>query len=188
MLSEPKQAENQIIPTRATQGKTFDGDEENYQAAHAVDKDLSTHATTYTNNGAGWLKLEFGKTYLIQKVVIYYRFYNNWYDPSSWCAQSVANFKACVDNHNNVDVLVYQGEVKQNSCGTLRLTYALEQSDQIYTLICNTEGDTVKLSKNTGHIVVAEAAFSGKGKMPPNFRPFGPMKLFPTVDVLFHIK
>ena len=61
-----------------------------------------------------------------------------------------------MDADNNVDVSVYQGDVKQKSCGTLQLTYGLEQSDQIYTLICNTEGDTVKLSKSTGNIAVNE--------------------------------
>ena len=61
-----------------------------------------------------------------------------------------------MDLDNNVDVSVYQGDVKQKSCGTLQLTYGLEQSDQIYTLICNSGGDTVKLSKNKGNIVVYE--------------------------------
>ena len=63
-----------------------------------------------------------------------------------------------MDNGNNVDVSVYQGDVKQKSCGTLQLTYGLEQSDQIYKLLCNVEGDTVKLSKSTGDIAVTEVA------------------------------
>ena len=63
-----------------------------------------------------------------------------------------------MDKDNNVDVSVYQGEEKRKSCGTLNLTYGLEQSDQIYTLLCNTEGDTVKLSKDHGTIVVLEVA------------------------------
>ena len=67
-----------------------------------------------------------------------------------------------MDWDNNVDVSVYQGEVKQKSCGTLQLTYGLEQADQIYTLICNTEGDNVKLSKSTGHLVVAEVVVTGQ--------------------------
>ena len=70
-----------------------------------------------------------------------------------------------MNNHNNVDVSVYQGDVKQKSCGTLQLTYGLEQSDQIYTLICNTEGDTVKLSKSTGDIVVCEVVVISTGKI-----------------------
>ena len=109
------------------------------------------------------MKLEFDKTYFIHKVIFYNRFYNNWYDPSSWCVQGEANFKSCKDGNKNVDVSVYQGEVKQKSCGTLQITYGLEQSDQIYTLICNSEGDTVKLSKTLGHMVFYEVAVIEKG-------------------------
>ena len=148
-----------------TQGNTVQSNGEYLIAARAVDKDLSTHAVTGTQNGAGWIKLEFDKTYLIHKVVFYYSFYTNWYHPNSWCVQSKANFKACVDNNNNVDVSVYQGDVKQKSCGTLQLTYGLEQSDQIYTLLCITEGDIVKLSKDQGHIVVYEVAVTSKCKL-----------------------
>ena len=61
---------------------------------------------------------------------------------------------------------MYQGDVKQKSCGTLQLTYGLEQSDQIYTLICNTEGDTVKLSKSTtGQIAMCEVVVTSSGKI-----------------------
>ena len=130
-------------------------------AAHAIDKDLSTQAATGTGNETRRIKLEFDETYLIHKVVIYYRFYTNWYNPADGCVHSEDRFRECVDNDNNVDVSVYQGEVKKKSCGTLRLTYKLEQSDQIYTLLCMAEGDIVKLSKNEGHIVVWEVAITG---------------------------
>ena len=61
---------------------------------------------------------------------------------------------------------VYHEEVQQKTlCGTLKLTYGLGQSDQIYTLICNTEGGTVKLSKNTGAIAVNEVVVIGTGKL-----------------------
>ena len=149
----------EITPTSVTQGKTRG----NLVATHAVDKDLSTVAGTGTANGAGWLKLEFDKSYFIHKVVIYSRFYTNWYNPNQFCVKSVNNFKNCVDRENNVDVSVYQGEVQQKSCGTLELTYGLEQADQIYTLICNTKGNTVKLSKTSGWIVVYEIAVTSPG-------------------------
>ena len=110
------------------------------------------------------MKLQFGKTRFIHKVEIYCRFYTNWYDLSAWCVENVDRFKGCVDAENNMDVSVYQGEEKQKSCGTLQLTYGLEQSDQIYTLICNTKGDAVKLSKNTGVIAVHEVVLIGTGK------------------------
>ena len=146
-----------------TQGKTC-FNEELYAVAHATDKDLSTAAATETDNGGGWVKIQFGRTYFIHKVVIYYMFYTNWYS-SFFCVQNMERFRGCVKNETNVDVSVYQGEEKQKSCGTLQLTYGQEQSDQIYTLICNTVGDTVKLSKNSGYIVVYEVvAFSSTGR------------------------
>ena len=148
-----------------TQGKTYKGKEEKFAAAHAVDRNLSTRAVTHTDNGAGWLKLEFDGIYKIHKITIHSRFYNNPYDPSDWCvADDEARFFGCVDSETNVDVSVYQGEVKQKSCGTLQQSYGLEQSDQIYTLLCNTEGDTVKLSKSTGYIVAFEVAVTSTGK------------------------
>ena len=138
---------------------------EKFRGYLVVDKDLSTHAATTNVDGLGWLKLEFDKTYLINKVVIYYEFYTNWFNPERWCAQSDAYFKQCVDKDNNVDVSVYQGEVEQKSCGTLQLTYGLEQSDQIYTLLCNAEGDNVRLSKVAGRILVFEVAVTVSGKI-----------------------
>ena len=131
---------------------------------NAVDKDLSTMAVSTVANGAVWMKIEFRKVYFFYRIIIYYRFYTNWYNPSDNCVQSVDNFKSCVDNDNNVDVSVYQGEVKQKSCGTLQLTYGLDQSDQIYTLTCNTKGDNIKLSKTTGNIAVFEIVIAGPGK------------------------
>ena len=148
-----------------TQGKTAHNNEEVYAAAHAIDKDLSTIAATDTDNGTGWIKLQFGKTNFIHKLVIYSRFYADWYHSNDWCVSTESNYKACIDNENNVDVSVYQGDVKQKSCGTLQLTYGLEQSDQIYTLICNIEGDNVKLSKSNDAIAVFEVVVIGTGKL-----------------------
>ena len=137
----------------------MEDNEECCAAAHAIDGDLSTGATTSSDNGTRWIKLELDKTYFINKVVIYYWFYKNWYNNESF-----DNFKWSVDINNHVDVSVYQGEAKLKSCGTLNLTYGLEQSDQIYTLLCNTEGDTVKLSKDQGRIAVFEVAITGTCK------------------------
>ena len=161
IVVEPRSEEAEITPTTVRQGRT----EEPNSAIHAVDKDLSTVAITEPDNGACWLKLEFDRTYFIHKVVIYFPFYTNWYHPNDWCARSEANFRDCVEGNSNVDVSVYQGEVKQGSCGTLQLTYGLEQADQIYTLICNTEGDTVTLSKTTENLVVSEVVVTGTGTL-----------------------
>ena len=158
-VRQPEIAE--ITPSSVTQGKTSSNDEKCCAAAHAVDRDLSTIASTAV--GEPWLKLEFDRPYFIHKIVTYYRFYTNWFHPNSWCVQSEDRFRECTNTDNNVDVSVYQGEVKQKSCGTLQLTYGLEQSDQIYTLICNTEGNTVKFSKTTGRIEVFEVAVTSTG-------------------------
>ena len=147
----------EITPTRVTHWKTAYSN----KAVKVVDKDLSTYAATET--GSGWFKLELGRTHLIHKVVIFYRFYRNWYGTKDWCLYSIPNFKECADVNSNVDVSVYQGDVKKRSCGRLQLTYGLKRSDQIYTLICNTEGDLVKLSKDTGKIAVHEVVVTEKG-------------------------
>ena len=152
----------EINPTSVTQEKTY-GNEEAFAAAYAVDKDFLTQAATHTDNGVALIKLKFDKTYFIHKVVIYYRFFTHRYRPADYCVESEATFRLCVDDANNVDVSVYQGEVLQKSCGTLQLTYGLEQSDQIYTLLCNTEGDSVKLIKTSGNIVVAEVFVTSSG-------------------------
>ena len=152
----------EITPSSVEQGRTLDGNEQYCAAARAIDGDLSTRAATHTDNGAGWLKMKFDKTYFIHKIVIYYKFFHNWYHPQDSCVQTVDTFKECVDNDSNVDVSIYQEMVKQKFCGTLRLTYGPQQSHQIYTLLCNDEGNIVKLSKDNGNIVVFEIAVTGK--------------------------
>ena len=110
-----------------------------------------------------WLKLEFDRTYFIHKIVIYQKFYTNWYDPDNGCVQSESSYQTCKDNKNNVDIAVYQGDELQATCGTLQLTYALDQADQIYTFICSTNGDTVLLSKTYFHIAVYEIVVTSAG-------------------------
>ena len=139
-----------------TQSRTYNDNETFCRPGHVVEKDLSTCAASIVDGGEVWLKLEFDETYFISKITIYSTFYTNWFDPPDYWHQSEENFRKYVDLHNNVDVSVYKEDVQQKYCGTLQLTYGLEQSDQIHTLICNAEGDTVKLSKSTGTILVNE--------------------------------
>ena len=152
----PDQEISEIAPTTAK----FDSDD--CCAANAIDKDLSTEAYTSTKDGHGMLEIEYGRTFFLRKVIIYYRFYNNWFYPKMHCVQSVDHFKICLHYHSNVDVSVYQGEVKRKSCGTLQLTNGLEQSDQIYTLVCNAVGDKVRLTKTSlNNLVVPEVIVTG---------------------------
>lgn len=112
-----------------------------------------------------WLKLELSKIQLIHKVLIYNRFFTNWFYPNNECAKNEDYFKnSCLSDHDNVAVTVYQGEVERKSCGTLKLTDGLAQSDQIYTIVCNAQGDAVIFSKGEGEIRIWEIVVIGAGK------------------------
>ena len=155
--------EKEITPIEATQGKTFgDGISD---AAYAIDRDLASRSQAASFEGEAWLELKIDSISYIHRLVIYYKFYTNWFNPNDPCVQSENAFKTCVDDHNNVEVAVYHGELKKRSCGTLTLTEALNQSDQIYTLVCNANGDTVKFSKQSHYIVIvmAEVIILGTG-------------------------
>ena len=85
----------ELTPVTTTQLKSYDDDEDQYKAAHAVDKDLSTVSVAETKNGETWLKLEFERNYFIHTITIYHQFYTNWYDPAHWCVQSYSNYQTC---------------------------------------------------------------------------------------------
>ena len=95
--------------------------------------------------------------------MIYSKIFTDWFFPDQWCAHGKSNFEACQNRIGNVEVSVFKGEVKQNSCGTLQFSNGLKQSDQIYTLFCNAKGDAVKLSKSTGEMDIYEVVVTGSG-------------------------
>ena len=163
-LLDLQQKNNELIPTALSNGIS---DQDAREIGGAVDKDLSSIFVTHVENGGAWFKMEFGKSEFIHEVTFFTRFYKDWYRRDINCVQSIEQFKSCIDESNNVDVSVYQGgqgEVQQKSCGTLQMTYGLEQSDQVYTLLCNIEGDSIKLSKTTGdRIAFHEIVVTGKG-------------------------
>ena len=160
----------EIIPIKATNGKTVN-DNENKGASRAVDKNLRTDAAVEaTSEEEAWIKLEFDSEYFIHRVIIYNRFYNDWFT-DGLCAQSYYNFKICISNQKNVAVSVLKGEVMQKSCGKLQPTNGQEQADQIYTMICNARGDTVRLKKNSGKFHIWEVVVTGPGESQlDNFR------------------
>jgi hypothetical protein len=161
-LSEPESEKEEIIPTFITQEVERTGHPACCRAMYAIDKDISTEASVeVTTNSTSWIELRFGEDYYIHKVIIYNRFYTDWYDPKALCVKSVAAFKKCVDINTNVDVSVYVGEKKKKSCGTLKLNYGLNRSDQIYTMLCKITGRAVKLSKSHGGISVQEIVMTG---------------------------
>ena len=152
-----KEETAEITPVQVTQSGTEQNNETSFGAENAVDKNLMTLSTSVVHNGEVWLKLEFGGSYFINRVVVHFVFYTNWYFDESF-DEGEKKFEGFVDNFNNVGVSVYQEGLKRKSCGTLQLTYGLKQSDQIYTINCRVEGDSVKLSKTSGRILVLEVA------------------------------
>ena len=164
IISDREFETTELIPTRATQGKTWRGNEDCCAAAHAIDQDPSTKAVTHTDNESGWLKIELDRSHYVRNVVIYYKFYNSWYHSYDACVQTEENFVNCVnDDLGGLSVSVYQEDVVKKSCDELNINYGLDKSDQIYELPCNVVGDSVKLSKSRGNIVVFEVAVTSKG-------------------------
>ena len=161
-ISEPDPVLAEITPIRVTQkSSNFDLNRDPF---NAVDKRLRSSATIVGDEiNPPWLKLDFQNQF-IHKVVIYNRFYTNWFYLNNGCATTVEKFKECLRTHDKVNVTVYQDGVEKKSCGTLQLTYGLEQSDQIYTLVCNTRGDAVKFSKAEGEIRIWEIVVIGTGE------------------------
>ena len=76
----------EIKPVKMTQQNTFNDNDGCCAVKFCCDKDLSTHAAS-TNVGGDerWLKLEIGKVSFVLEIVVYSRFFNNWFDPNHDC-------------------------------------------------------------------------------------------------------
>ena len=73
-----------------------------------------------------------------------------------------------MDKENALELSVYQGENLVKICGTFQRTYGKKQSDQIYSLNCNVEGDSVMLRKTTPELIgIYEVVVTGKSKDKP---------------------
>ena len=129
-----------------------------------MDKDLFTRSKTDKN--IGWMELALEGTTFIQKVVIYNRFYTDWFIPDGYCVKSGINYRSCLSKIDNIKVSVHNGGKKIKSCGTLRPKTGLKQSDQIYTVLCNTKGDTIKVTQEDPEkvLMIFEIAITGKGE------------------------
>ena len=151
-VSELTATKGEITPTNVIQ--------QNGKPALATDKDLSSLAVAAPVNKETWIKLEFKESKFFNQIIIYRYFYTNWYDAKKTdCWADKSKFRTCQDADSEVEIEVYLGDTLQGGCGTLDLTYQLEQENQIYTFTCWLEGDMVKLSRNAsnlGNIAVAE--------------------------------
>ena len=121
----------EITPTTVSQTSPYKDNEASNNAHNAIDKDLSTSATTKESSGTAWIKLEFDKTYFVHKVIIHQNFYTDWFDPTQGCVADVAEYKACKNNNSGGTLAVYQGGELKKTCGTMTLSHGLTQAEQV---------------------------------------------------------
>ena len=163
---DPELAE--LTPIRVSQkpccvdDDTYDHESDKYDA---IDKNLKTRAMARAGeDGPAWFRIEFDSPQFVHKIKFYNKFFTNWFRPDNRCVKCDEKWKMCIDGDTNIDISVYQGsDTETKSCGTLEFTYDLEQSGQIYTLICNAEGDSLVLSKTSGELKIYEIVVIGKG-------------------------
>ena len=128
ILSPPATRErlpDEIIPESATQSCTYEGDEDQYVAEHAIDLDLKTLSKTcLRSDGTFWLKLKLDQVYCVEQVQEYFK---NGNPLSTWTC-------------SNTDCSHCEGSY----CGYFSLTVSTEKAVLLPVLDCK-YGDTVKL-------------------------------------------
>ena len=157
-IADLKTEKTEIIPTKDSK-KSGSG-----EVAVVFDKNVRSGAKAPTRNGQteARMKLVFEKINFVHEVRVYFRFFTDWYR-SVRCVVNLAKFKECVDEENDIELSVYQGENLVKICGTFRRTYGQKQSDQIYSLYCNVKGDSVMLRKTTPELIgIYEVVVTGK--------------------------
>ena len=135
----------------------------------AVDGDLSTSAILNPEGGSAWLKLDFDEKLHIHKVLMYNEYYRDWFWESG-CQESLADYRKCVDMLKSVEIDVFNGEEKVKFCGQPRLNYGLRQRDQMYTVMCNRLGNSVRLTTFDSVIRVFELVVISRGEYNLKFR------------------
>ena len=86
-------------------------------------------------------------------------FYTDWWPDSTqhrWCQSSLLNWNTCKTNHNKPQVSVFANGTSQKLCGTLQISSGLTQKDHIYTFLCHSKGDAVRMHKASVHISFAD--------------------------------
>ena len=115
----------EITPESATQSCTYDGNEDQYAAEHAIDLDLGTYSMTCARpDGTTWFQLKLDQVHCVEQV----REYNT--------DGSARRTWTC----SNTDCSNCEGY----SCGDCSLTVSSEETVKCPVLDCK-YGDTVKL-------------------------------------------
>ena len=131
-----------------------------------VDQDVSTFDRV-KHDANTWVDLDLGGLKNIHKITIYYFFYSDWWPDvakKEWCFYRKSNWNSCSNAYNNTLVSVFANGTSQKSCGTLQISKGFTQKDHIYTFSCHAKGDTVRLHKSTGGILLAEIIVDTKRK------------------------
>ena len=122
-----------------------------------IDQDVSTFSTVKPgSDGSVFVHMDLGGLYYVHRITIYYRFYIGWWPDSTqsrWCQDSPSKCNQCITGHNNAMVSVFTNGTSQKLCGTLQISSGLTQKDHIYTFLCHSIGDAVRLHKSSVHII-----------------------------------
>ena len=135
----------EIIPESATQSGTYNDNEDQYGAEHAIDLDPGTHSrTTAGLDDTLWLQLKLDHVYCVEEVQEYY---SNGSARRTWTCNS-SNCSSC----------------EGSNCGSYIRTVSTEEAVKYPVLNCK-YGDTVKLEyigKDHDSFKVHEIAVTGK--------------------------
>ena len=147
----------QIYPTSVSVSKLWDS---NRPATFFIDHDISTYSVALVSGESVWVDLNLGGLHYIHRVTIYYNFYTDWWPDSSsafnWCQESLSNWDGCTAANANPHVSVFANGANQKLCGTLQISSGLTQKDHIYTFLCHSKGDAVRMHKASRFILFAD--------------------------------
>ena len=129
----------------------------------AVDGDLSTSAILNSEGSSAWLQLDFTEKVHVHKVLMYNEYHRDWFWESG-CRNSLTDYRQCVDMHRSARIDLYNGEEEVISCGKPKPNYGLRQSDQLYTVLCNKLGRSVRLTTINSVTRVFELVVISRGE------------------------
>ena len=157
MISERARLPNEIVPMKA---ETKEDAAKEDTAKKLIDTNLFTRAILVKNDStnSSWIKISLDRPYFITKVVLYNKFFVDWYVPDDVCVVNTDHFKTCNSKIDGLKVTV-----SEKICATLQVfPTALDQKDQVYSLLCNVEGKEVLLSKTEeGKFSIRDVAILG---------------------------
>ena len=128
----------------------------------ATDRDLLTVSLSNSPDINNWVDLKLAESRTIDRVVFYYRFFNNWPTTDNACYKDQNKWIMCLKSHSDVTIWITQGDEVVNICGMVELnTRGFNKADQVYSIACGVKGDGVSLTSTDSRILVAEIVVHG---------------------------